>query len=401
MPLTDTTLRNAKPRHKPYKRADGDGLYVLIHPNGSRYWRLKYRYAGKEKLLAIGVYPETGIAAAREKAVAARQLLREGHDPMIVRRTTRARNISATLDTFEVVAAEWMAANAAHWSPSYADKIRSTMASDVFPRIGSLPITKLDAPTVRGVLTPIEARGALESARKTRKWIAEVFRHGIGTGRITLNPVDHIKLAKGAGKHFPHLKRHELGDFLRKLSEYTGRPETRIAVKLLLLTFVRTGEMRPAQWTEFDLDADEWRIPDARMKMGHEHVVPLARQTVALLKELKQFTGYSPYLFPGSGKHRIMSEGTVNKAIAMIGYKGRVVGHGFRGTARTILSESGQFSREAMELQLAHGKRDKVEAAYDHAEFLPKRRRMMQWWADFLDASQRGAEVVPMKRHGN
>lgn len=399
MALTDTRARNAKPGPKPSKLADGKGLFLLVHPNGSKYWRLKYRLAGKEKLLAIGVYPETTLAHARELAAAARKLIKAHRDPVAERQAERARAAVSTATTFEGVAREWMASRNDKWAPSYAEKVEAILATNLFPRIGRQPITSITAPMLLGALRPIEARGALEVAARARRWAGEVFRYAIATGRATDDPAAVLKgaLKTGQPKHYPALRRDELGDFLRKLTEYPGRPETRLAVQLLMLTFVRPGELRAAQWPEFDLDGAEWRIPAARMKGRIEHVVPLSRQGLAVLRELQALTGHSDYLFP-SDRARVpfISENTINKAIDVLGYKGRVVGHGFRATASTILNESGRFPPDAIERQLAHSERNRIRAAYHRAEYLAERRQMMQHWANLLDACRGGAEVIAL-----
>ena len=400
MAITDARARNAKAQPKAYKLADEKGLFLLVHPNGSKYWRLKYRLAGKEKLLAVGVYPETTLAEARELTGEARKLVKEGRDPVAERQAVKARAAVSAATTFEGVAREWMESRANKWAPSYAEMVESTLRSNLFPRIGCLPVASITAPVLLGALRPIEARGALEVVARARRWAGEVFRYAIATGRANDDPATVLKgaLKTGQTTNYPALKRAELGDFLRKLTDYPGRPETRLAVTLLLLTFVRPGELRAAPWSEFDLEGCEWRIPAERMKARAEHVVPLSRQAVAAIEELRALTGHSPYLFPGGrGRVPYMSENTVNKAIAVLGYKGRIVGHGFRATASTILNESGRFPADAIERQLAHAERNKIRAAYHRAEYLTERRKMMQWWADTLDAVQTGANVVSLK----
>lgn len=401
MPLTDVKARTAKRGEKAYKLADGKGLSLLVHPNGSKYWRMKYRHAGKEKQLALGVYPEITLAQARELTLEARALLKLGQDPVIERKATKARAVENAAVTFEGVATEWMESRADKWAPTYAEKVKSILENNLFPRIGALPVTSITAPMLLGALRPIEARGALEVAARARRWAGEVFRYAIATGRAADDPAMVLKgaLKVGQTRHYPALRREEVGAFLRALHEYPGRPETRLALQILLLTFVRPGELRAARWTEFNLEGAEWRIPAERMKARVEHIVPLSLQTIALLKELQTLTGHAPCLFPGGNKRvPYMSENTINKAIEVIGYKGRVVGHGFRATASTILNESGQFAPDVIERQLAHAERNKVRAAYHRAEYLVERRKMMQVWADLLDGMQTGAEVVSLLR---
>lgn len=400
MPLTDTAVRNARAENKPRKLYDSDGLFLLVNPNGSKYWRVRYQFAGKERLFQIGPYPNTTLQQARVKAAWVKAHVKEGRDPVAARRLERAANTARALETFELVARDWIKKNTSRWSKSYTDKLQVTLQANVFPRLGRIAITQLTQPMVLDAVTPIADRGAIEQAYRALRWIGAVFRYAIATGRASSNPIAHIRasevLPSRRRKNHPHLERAELPGFLRSLTDYPGQPETRIAVNLLLLTFVRTNELRAAKWVEFDLKHREWRIPAARMKMRNEHVVPLARQTLALLEELRGYSGYSEYLFPNHGKHPYMSENTINKAIALLGYKGRVVGHGFRATASTIINESGEFTGDIVERQLAHKEQNEVRAAYHHAQYLPERRRMMQWWADFLDAEWRGVKASSM-----
>ena len=399
MSLTDVKARTAKSGEKAYKLADGKGLSLLVHPNGSKYWRLKYRHAGKEKQLALGVYPEVTLAHARELTLEARGLLKIGQDPVIERKATKARTAESAAVTFEAVAREWMESRADKWARTYAEKVEGILGNNLFPRIGALPVTSITAPMLLGALRPIEARGALEVAARARQWAGEVFRYAIATGRATDDPATVLRgaLKVGQTRHYPALRREEVGAFMRTLLEYPGRPETRLALQILMLTFVRPGELRAAHWAEFKFDTAEWRIPPERMKARVEHVVPLSLQSLALLKELHSLTGHGPYLFPG-GHSRVpyMSENTLNKAIDVMGYKGRVVGHGFRATASTIMNESGDFAPDVIERQLAHAERNKVRAAYHRAEYLAERRRLMQVWADLLDSLRASAGVTPL-----
>ena len=300
MPLTDVKARTAKSGEKAYKLADGKGLFMLVQPNGSKYWRLKYRHAGKEKQLALGVYPEVTLAQARELTLEARVLLKAGNDPGTERKATKARAVESAAVTFEGVAREWMENRGDTWAPSYAEKVGAILGNNLFPRIGALPITSITAPMLLGALRPIEARGALEVAARAGRWAGEVFRYAIATGRATEDPAGVLKgaLKVGQTKHYPALRREEVGAFLRALLEYPGRPEARLALQILLLTLVRPGELRAACWTEFDLEGAEWRVPRERMKARVEHIVPLSLQTVALLKELQSLTGHAACLFP-------------------------------------------------------------------------------------------------------
>lgn len=393
MSLTDVKLRNAKAQEKAYKLYDSGGLLILVHPNGSRYWQLKYRYANKEKIFSIGTYPTIKIVEARGRASEARELLKQGIDPMTHKRETKARNIALALETFQVAAEEWLGRNAGKWSDSYAEKVRQILSANIFPRIGKIPISSLSAPMVLDAIRPLEARGAIEQAARALRWIKSIMRYAVVTGRIDRSPLSDMMagdvLGARVAKPHPHLKPQELGGFLRALAEYPGQAQTRVMVNLLLLTAVRTGELRAAKWEEVDLKRGEWRIPAERMKMRAPHMVPLASQVRTLLRELQGLTGHSPHLFPGGrGRFPYASEATVNKAIAILGYKGRVVGHGFRATFSSIANESGKFSPDIIERQLAHKERNEVRAAYHRSEYLPQRRKLMQWWADFLDSAQ-------------
>lgn len=396
--LTNPKLRNAKPREKAYKLFDGGGLYLLVKPQGSRLWLLKYRLAGKERTLSIGPYPEVPLSEARDQRDRARKLLRDGRDPSTEKQAARAKAHAAAATTFEGVAREWIETNAENWSLSYQTNIAGLLRVNVFPQLGATPISEIDAPLLMAGLKHMETRGALETLSKVREYCGRIFRYAIATGRAQFDPAAALRGAfkTRAAVNHPHLPRAEVRPFLRALEDYPGKLETSLAVKLLLLTFVRTGELRAAQWSEFDLQKKEWQIPAERMKMRAPHIVPLSRQTIAALDKLRMLTGYSPYLFPNHGKHPYMSENTVNQAIRRLGYGGRLVGHGFRATASTILNESGKFNPDAIERQLAHAEKNKIRAAYHRAEYLPERKRMMQWWADFLDATQRGAEVVTL-----
>ncbi len=404
MTLTDTAIRNAKPKGKPYKIYDRDRLFVLVHPNGSKYWRLRYKRDGKEKAFALGAYPSVSLAEARKRSHEAHDLLVKGLDPA---EQWKAQKTRTNVTTFESVARDWLALKKGKLAPSYFVKIEKTIRTNLFPRLGDKPIREVTAGIVLECLRAMEARGAVELARRCKSYAASIFNYAAALELVPVgyNPARGLTkdvLESRTVQHFPHLIEAELGEFLRTLAEYPGRAETRFAVKLLLLTFVRPGELRAAKWEEFDLekDAPMWRIPAERMKMRFPHMVPLSSQTVETLKELKIFTGHSAYLFPGGrGRLPYMSENTVNKAIALLGYKGRVVGHGFRATASTILNESRQFHPDAIERQLAHKDRNEIRAIYDRAEHLEERKRLMQWWADKLNALAT-VNVVPLRQTG-
>ncbi len=392
--LTDTAIRAARGREKPYKLSDAKGLYLLVNPAGSRYWRLKYRYAGKEKVLALGVYPDVTLAEARDGRDDAKRLLRAGDDPVSTRRRKRRASESDAANTFEAIAREW--AGKPRWSPSHAERVVQSLAKDVFPELGAEPISAITAQSLLAILRKVEKRGVTETVHRLLQRCGAVFRYGIASGYCASNPGADLR-----GALTPHkttsqlaLSAAELPEFLRKLDAYDGRPETRIGLRLLALTFVRPGELRTAEWSEFDLVTPEWRIRAERMKMGDEHVVPLSRQAVVALNELRPLTGRSRYLFPNQSNHaKCMSENTLLYAMYRLGYHSRATAHGFRATASTILNEQG-WRPDVIERQLAPAERNKTRAAYNRASYLQERREMMQHWADYLDGLVADGSVV-------
>ncbi len=388
MKLKDIALRNAKRAEKPYRLFDGDGLYLEVMPNGGKYWRLKYRYAGKEKRLSFGVYPEISLADARERRMEARKVLAAGSDPGEVKKEAKRTLLLNAENNFEAVAREWIENQRHKWTPRYADFMVRRLEKDIFPKLGTRPVKDITAPELLTVLRIIEKRGALEIAHRAMKACGQIFMYAIATCRAERNPAADLQgaLKTSIKKNFAHLKEIDLPEFLQKLEGYDGTFQTKLAVKLLLLTFVRTTELRAAEWTEIDLERAEWRIPAARMKMRRAHTVPLPTQAVEILAELKRLNGQWKYVFPNPNKPiQHMSENAVLYAIYRMGYHSRATGHGFRHTASTILNERG-FNYDHIERQLAHVEGNKVRGAYNHAEYLPQRREMMQWWADYLDA---------------
>ncbi len=387
VPLSDAKVRNAKPRTKPYKIADGEGLFLLITPSGSKYWRLKYFLAGKEKVLALGVYPEISLADARERRTHARKVLAAGNDPAEVKKEAKRNDIVKRANTFEIVAEEWFEQRENGWVPSYSVRLRGQIERHILPKLGKRPVADILAPEVLGMLRVIEGRGTLETAHRMMQVTGQIFMYAIATGRAERNPVPDLRGALKAPvtKHHSYLNASELPLYLRKLDAYDGSLQTKLALRLLLLTFVRSIELRGAQWTEIDWDKAEWRIPAERMKMKELHIVPLSRQAVAVLRELERLNGDRTYVFPNEhNRSSSMSENTVLFALYRMGYHSRATGHGFRSTASTILNEHG-FRADVIERQLAHSERNTVRAAYNHAQYLPERRKMMQWWADYLD----------------
>lgn len=401
--LTDTKIRNARPRQKPYKLFDGGGLYLHILPSGARYWRLKYRFGSKEKVLALGVYPAVSLKQARAGRDGAREVLEAGQDPVLARKRERRARETAAANTFEAVAREWIEHQRHRWTPDHTARALGSLGVDIFPALGAVPIAEVTAQDLLAAIKCIERRGATETAHRVLQRCGAVFRYAIASGRCVGNPAADLR---GALK--PHqrdsraaLTVKQLPEFLKKLPKYDGRPETRIALRLLALTFVRPGELRAAEWSEFDLDNADWRIPAERMKMRTAHVVPLSRQAIEALEELHPLTGSSRYLFPNQSDHaKPMSENTLLYAMYRMGYHSRATAHGFRATASTILNEQG-WRPDVIERQLAHAERNRVRAAYHRSEYLEERRRMMQHWADFLDGLAAGANVLTLKAsHG-
>jgi integrase len=398
MPLSDTAARNAKPREKPYRLADAKGMYLEVTPAGGKYWRMKYRFGGKEKRIAFGVYPDVSLAQARERCGQARKLLANGVDPGVVKQASKA----ATENSFEAVAREWHIKFSPGWVTHHADKIIRRLEREVFPWLGSRPIGDVTAPELLAVLRRIETRGALDTAHRVHQNCGKVFRYAVATGRAQRDPSGDLRgaIPPAQEHHHPTITEPKrVGELLRAIAGYSGSYITRGALQLAPLVFVRPGELRKAEWSEFDLDKAEWRIPAHKMKMKAVHIVPLSTQAVLILRELHALTGTGRYVFTGArGDDRHMSENTVNAGLRRLGYAvGDMTGHGFRSMASTLLNEQG-WNRDAIERQLAHAERDDIRAAYNYAEHLQERRKMMQAWADYLDKLKAGAEVVPLRK---
>ena len=386
MALSDVKVRNAKPQPKPFKIADGDGLFVVIMPNGSKYWRLKYFFAGKEKLLAVGVYPDVGLSDARDRRTEARKMLAAGIDPGAAKKEAKREAKLKNANSLELVAREWYEKRKHSWVANYADRMLARLEHHILPKLGPKPIATITAPEILSILQVIEERGTLETARIVMQMCAQIFMYAIATGRAERNPVPDLRgaLKIPVVKHHAHLQAVELPEFLQKLDTYDGAKQTKMALRLLLLTFVRTTELRAAKWEEIDWDKSEWRIPAERMKKRDQHIVPLSHQAVKVLGELRELTGVCTYVFPNhQNVQHFMSENTMLYALYRMGYHSRATGHGFRATASTILNENG-FPADVIERQLAHNERNAVRAAYNHAQYLPERRKMMQWWGDYL-----------------
>lgn len=400
MALTNTAVLNAKPESKQRKLADEKGLFLLIHPNGSKYWRLKYRVGGKEKLLALGVYPDVSLADARVRRDEARKLLANGADPGEVKKATKAAGAAKAANSFEVVAREWYAKNKAAWNSGHGDRIIRRLERDIFPWIGSKPIADLTAPDLLSTVRRIESRGALETAHRALQNCGQVLRYAVATGRALRDVSVDLKGAMPSPKE-THLaavtEPTKVAPMLRAFDGYSGSFVTKCALRLAPLVFVRPGELRKAEWADIDLEAAEWRY--IVTKTDTPHLVPLSRQAVEILKELQPLTGQGKYVFPSARtSERPMSDNAVLSAMRRMNIsKDEMTGHGFRAMARTILDEVLGVRPDFIEHQLAHAVRDPNGRAYNRTAHLPERRKMMQLWADYLDRLKAGAEIVPIR----
>ena len=398
MSLSDTSLRNAKGHEKPYKISDGGGLFVLINPDGKRFWRLSYRFARKQKTMALGIYPAVGLADARNARVAAKEQLANGIDPSEARKVKKEALLRAAENSFEALAREWYTLKKDMLSPRYAGQVMDRLEADVFPQIGKSQIDKIEPPQLLAMVRKIEARGSLTMAKRIKEHCGQIFRFAIVTGRATRDPSADLRGALKPSPRVTHHKaipRDELPGLLRAIEAYDGETTTRLALKLVILTLVRTMDLRGGRWSEFEglnTDSPLWRIPAKRMKKPREHLVPLSQQAVTVLAELRPLTGYTAHLFPAPTKEGIMSNNTMLFALYRMGYHSRATTHGFRTVGSTILNEQG-FTADAVERQLSHDDDDKVRAAYNAAEYLSERRAMLQWFADHLDAARASPAV--------
>ena len=389
MPLTDTAIKKAKSGPSPAKLSDGKGMYLLVTESGSKLWRWKYRADGKEKVMALGSYPDVSLAQAREAMGTARKLLAAGSDPMAKRKADKLAKQSAAENSFQTVALLWWDQWRSAKSPRHADDVHKRFKADVFPAIGKRPISDIQAPELVAMVKAIAGRGALDIAKRALQTSGQVFRYAIAHGLAQRNPATDIKpadiLASRKAGNYARLDAKELPELLRHMEAYQGAPVTRLAMKLMALTFVRTSELIGARWVEFDLEAGRWDIPPERMKMKTPHIVPLSSQSITVLRTLQLVSGHGALVFPGERDHeKPMSNNTILKALERMGYKGRMTGHGFRGIASTVLHEMG-LNHAHIELQLAHQERDQVSAAYNHATYLKERAKMMQHWGDYLE----------------
>lgn len=409
-PLTDIQVKTAKPRENDYKLSDGFGLHLLVTPTGGKLWRLQYRFADKQKLLAFGSYPAVSLSDARQRRDDARKLLANGVDPSDVKKAQKAARGEQAANTFEVVARDWHDKFAPTWAESHAYWVLRRLEQYVFPDIGPRPIAELKAPDVLKMLRRIEGV-ALETAHRVKFVCGQIFRYAVGTGRAERDPTADLK-----GLLPPRSKKHhaaitdpkEVAGLLRAIDGFNGTFTVKCALQLAPLVFLRPGELRQAEWSEFDLDAGEWNIPIGRMKLkkrikeersGEKHLVPLSTQAVAILKELQALTGQSRYVFPSARSFaRPMSNMAINAALDRMGFKGEMTAHGFRALARTILDETLQVRIDLIEHQLGHAVKDPLGRAYNRTSHLAERRKMMQTWADYLDGLKAGAKVIALKR---
>ena len=391
--LSEAKIRASRPKERAYKVFDERGLFMLVTPTGGRLWRFRYRMGGLERLLSLGAYPDVPLKRAREKREDARKLVADGIDPSAKRQAERATQV----ETFEAIAKEWLKLQSKSLATETLEILGTRLKSFLYPYVGSRPIASITAQELLAALRRIEARGKHETAHRVRSLAGRVFRYAVATGRAQHDVAADLKdaLAPVKSRNFASVTEPaRVGELLRAIDGYSGQPITALALKLAPLVFVRPGELRGAEWSEFDLEGAEWRIPAARMKMGEQHIVPLSRQAVAILRELQILTGSERYVFPSLlSAERPISDNTINAALRRLGYgSDEQTGHGFRSMASTLLNEQG-FAPDVIELQLAHQERNKVRAAYNRAQRLDERRKMMQIWADYLDGLRAGGNM--------
>lgn len=394
--LTDPKLKQAKPKERQYKLADGGGLYLLVTPEGGRYWRLKYRHAGKEKTLALGVYPDVQLVAARKQAAQAREQLRSGIDPGLLKRARKQE----VANTFEAVARDWHQRHFANLSAYQANRVWRNLELHVFPHIGQTPVKNLSPPAFVGVLRKLEVKNKLDVAHRTGGQMTAIMDYALSAGLCDANTAEaagRTLKPKPPAKHHPALTTlPEVGEFLRRLQQYGGDVLTLTAIRLLLLTGVRTTELRFAEWSELDLATGTWAIPAERTKMRKDHVVYLSEQANLLFRSLYPLTGKEKFVFAKRTKSGVISENFCTQAIKHMGLHGKVSGHGFRGTLSTILNEKGHFRPDVIEAALAHSQKNGVRAAYNHAKYAEELRQLWQWWADALTAAENGTNIIPV-----
>lgn len=401
MPLTEIAIRKAKPADKPVRLFDGGGLYLEVAPNGGRWWRLKFRHSGKEKRLSLGTYPTTSLKEARERREEARKQLAAGVDPSEARKAAKAAKRHEALNTLEAVARAWLDHRADAWIDKTRAVILASLENDVFPIIGVRPISDVQPADIRDLVKGIEARGASETAGRVFQRLRSVFRYAIAHDLVATDPTYPLKPAEifkpRKVTHRAALSERDVPVFLQRLMAYEGDPTTAAALALLMLTAVRPGELRGARWDEIDTTRSLWRVPAERMKMKTEHTVPLSTQALSVLEGIRPLSGSGALVFPSPfypGKP--LSDGTLNSALARMGYKGIATAHGFRTLFSTCANEGG-WNRDYIEKQLAHEDRDDVRGAYNRAQWISERTKMMQWWADRIDALRKGADVIQIR----
>jgi len=407
MALTDIQVKSAKPKEKDYKLSDGGGLYLLVATTGGKRWRLKYRFHGKEKLLALGIYPDISLSEARNRRHEARNLVANGIDPSAEKKVAKEAKAALQANSFETIAREWHKhmQGRKEWSKEHAETILTRLEKDIFPWIGSKPITEVNARTIKDILDRIRSRGVIETARRALTIMGQVYRYAIMTDKaeydISAGFRGYLPAISKTRKHMAAVTDpKELAPLLRAIDTYQGGHVAKCALKLLPLVFVRPGELRHMEWSEIDFDAAEWNIPGQKMKMKEPHLVPLSKQAISILKEIQPLTGNSKYVFPSTRSFaRCMSDNTINASFRRMGFDGdTITGHGFRATARTILDEVLHQRIDIIEHQLAHAVRDPNGRAYNRTSHLAERRRMMQQWADYLDKLKSGAKVMQLSK---
>lgn len=395
MKLNDKICKNASPldppSKSPRKLADGHGLYLWVMPNGAKYWRFKYKVEGKEQVVSIGVYPERSLKEARDERAKLRKMRHDGLDPRQEQKKQKAVAVQNASNTFEAVALEWYENRKDQWRPRYADEVITRLKNDIFPEIGSFPIEEIEPPMLLQVIRKIENRGAHDLAKRQLQKCGEVFRYAIACGKATRDPSQDIKEALKPVKkeHFASIDVRELPEFLRVLDRNDARlyQSTRNALNLIMLTFVRTSELIEAQWKEIDFERALWTIPAERMKMGKEHLVPLSQQAIKILENQKELSGHRYLVFPSNVKpQKSISNNTILGALKRLGYQGRMTGHGFRSLAMSGIKQELGYRHEVPDRQLAHVPKNKIDKAYDRAQFLDERTKMMQEWADYIDS---------------
>ncbi|EHL2800259.1 tyrosine-type recombinase/integrase [Salmonella enterica] len=396
MKLNARQVETAKPKDKPYKLADGGGMYLEVFPNGTKSWRMKYRIAGKEKRVVFGVYPTITLADARSKRDDAKKLLVNGVDPSAFKKESKLAQIEEVKNTFQQIALEWHNMKVKKWSAGYASDILEAFNKDVFPFIGQRPVADIKPLELLNVLKKMEERGATEKAKKVRQRCGEVFRYAIVTGRAEYNPAPDLTSAMQGheSKHYPFLTIEELPAFFKALAGYSGSELVVLAARLMIITGVRTGELRGALWSEIYTDKGLWEISAERMKMRRPHIVPLSVQALEIIEKIRAMTGNFNLMFPGrNDPSKTMSEASINQVFKRIGYTGRVTGHGFRHTMSTVLHEQG-YNTAWIETQLAHLDKNAIRGTYNHAQYLDGRREMLQWYADYMDSLENGGNVM-------